>query len=943
MALLRSLHLSVARRIHLSFLVAAALPLLILAVSAYSLVADRLQQHALEDAHQLAKGIGLDIFERLKFVSDELAILATQGTSGVHGGAPASALRDLDLDDRVRGLFRLSAHGVLVGSSLDPPALAALRQAADTGERHKPLLLATGDAARQRLFLLVEAGPDHARDGMLGAELNPVHLWDTVGVAGRPERVCVLDAGGEPVFCNHDNYRQWLRNSRQLVAKRLRPLALADDSGETVLTAAWSLFLKPHYQFERWTVLAGVPQSMALASVKSFDRMFAGVAVAALLLAFLFGRRMIRSNLGPLVSLSDATRHLAAGAFDHRVRLHSGDEFQQLGDAFNGMAEHIGAQFSELETLARLDRELQSAQSVGAALDAAAEALNTLFGEGHSALVCHEHWGPADTLCYRAFAAPGASEWTLPTARLALPAGGIASALGDPDQPLLRRRLGVRGGDDLQVFTALETAHAGAVIAVRDARPADQAHAHRVADVLGIALGNLILERRLTHQANHDWLTGLPTRSRLNVMFDAWVSADGQRAPAVGMLLLGIDRFKQINDTMGHQTGDRLLAAVAARLREALPGECVLGRFAGDQFLMMVAGPDHLDLLTRLSEIGATFRQELDRPLPLGMRELRLSATMGAAVYPSNGNGFEAMLQSLDAAVFEAKSTHRGDLLFFSSAMRESLTGRLDIEQGLKAALANRELVLHYQPVVDAETKRVRSAEALMRWQRPGVGLVMPGGFIEVAEQSGLIGAMGNWAIGEVCRQMRAWRDAGMDIETVNVNVSSVQLGDDELERQVQQALQETGLAPDCLTLEITETALIGHFEESVERLKRLHAIGVRIMIDDFGTGYASLKYLKLLPIDGLKIDRLFVKDLPDSPADEAIVAAVVSLARASGFKLVAEGIETDAQADLLRAAGVPFLQGFLFARGLAAEELGMRLRDEAAAPRFAEALTLRH
>ncbi|MGB5255437.1 MAG: EAL domain-containing protein, partial [Sedimenticolaceae bacterium] len=443
---------------------------------------------------------------------------------------------------------------------------------------------------------------------------------------------------------------------------------------------------------------------------------------------------------------------------------------------------------------------------------------------------------------------------------------------------------------------------------------------------------------RLLYQAHHDWLTGLPNRSRLQDLFNAWTASEAQSVGAVGMLLLGIDRFKQVNDSIGHQQGDRLLAAVAARLREALPKEYVIGRFSGDQFLVMGAASDLGPLLPQLSALATTLGHELDRPFSLGLRQLSLTGTLGGAVFPRDGSTFEAMLQSLDAASFAAKSSRRGGLLFYSAGMRDALAGRMEVEQALKGAVTNHELVLHYQPVIDALTERVRSAEALMRWQRPGVGLVMPGGFIEVAEQSGLVVQMGAWAIAEVCRQMRAWRDAGLGIETVNVNVSGVQLTDQNLERQVRQALEETGLPGECLTLEITETSLIGRLEESVETLARLRATGVRIMIDDFGTGYASLKYLKMLPVDGLKIDRMFVKDLPDNPSDAAIVGAVVSLARASGYKLVAEGIDTAAQADALREAGVPLLQGFLFARGLPAAELDRRLQAEDGAPKRGEA-----
>lgn len=932
MASLETLRSSVARRILLSFVAAAALPLLILATSAYQLVTDRLQDRALDDAHRLAKELGMDIFERLKYVSDGLAMLATRGHNSDN---LASATFGLDLDERVLALFRVSPDGAVAAAPpLTEDALTAIRQAVPRSDRGNPLLLVIGEAARQRVFLLVGAGPNPIRDGLFGAELNLTHLWDTTGVAARPERVCVLGPDGAPVFCNHTDYQAWLGNSAELIATRARPRPLLHDDGQTVLTAAWSLFLKPHYQFERWTVLAGVPQSMAFASIAAFDRIFAGVAVAALLLALMLGRRMIRSNLEPLETLSEATDKLATGDFTHRVSLRSGDEFQRLGEAFDRMATQIGKQFHELETLARLDRALQGAKTIEAALHATAHGLSDLLGSQRCALVCRADLGDAETLWYLAFDADAVLRSAPPSDLGKETSGSIIQGLSDSEDHPLRRRLGAVAGERMQVFPVMDNDYAAAAILLRRPDTGAEPDVLRIADVLAIALDNLILEHRLLHQARHDWLTGLPNRSHLQELFDAWTAPEGQSVAAVGMLLLGIDRFKQVNDSIGHQQGDRLLAAVAARLREVLPEGYVIGRFSGDQFLVMGAASDLGLLVPQLSALATTLGRELDRPFSVGLRQLSLTGTLGGAVCPRDGNTFEAMLQSLDAASFAAKSSRRGDLLFFSAGMRDALAGRMEVEQALKGAVINDELVLHYQPVVDALTGRVRSAEALMRWQRPGVGLVMPDEFIEVAEQSGLVVPMGAWAIAEVCRQMRAWRGAGLGIETVNVNVSGVHLTDQNLERQVRQALEETGLPGECLTLEITETSLIGRLDESVETLARLRASGVRIMIDDFGTGYASLKYLKMLPIDGLKIDRMFVKDLPDSPSDAAIVGAVVSLARAAGYKLVAEGIDNAAQADALREAGVPLLQGFLFAQGLPAEELGRQLLGEDGEPK---------
>lgn len=905
---------SVARRIHLSFVIAAALPLFLLAASAYHLVSSRLEEVALKDARSLAKSLGMDTFDRLQFLNDQLKLIIDRGASD---DAVRSGLEGFDLSERVRGFFHVGPDRTLTGAlSLTGDERGTLHASLALVQHDKPALIAVGSPPRQRLLMLMPDGP-----GYLGAELSLQHLWDTAGVGARPERICVLDNATRPVYCNHPDYADWLAASGELIAERRDARALQFGNHERALTAAWSLFLKPHYQFERWTIVVGVPEEQAFVAITAFGRVFAGIALISVLIAFLLGRRMIRSNLEPLDSLSVATRHLAAGDFGYRVRLRTGDEFEQLGQAFDGMADRIGGQFRELGAMARLDRSLQSARSIEDALAAAAAGLAELVGTGRCAIVCHERWQQPGTVWLVPFAADRAER---------------SDTVPRPDSlpDLVERAQALRPTATSWQAVVDSDPVAAVIVFDGEQHPA----VARVSDVLGIALGKLASERHLSYQATHDWLSGLPTRGRLQEEFIAWTTPADPRI-VVGMLLVGIDRFKQINDSVGHAMADRLLRAVADRLKALLPEDAMLGRFSGDQFMLMLAGDERETAMSRLEQLATRVASELDRPFSLGPRDLRLSASMGGALYPRDGDTFDDMLQCLDAAHYAAKRSRRGGMLMFSQGMRDRLVGRMDVEQALKGAVANNEMVLHYQPVVDAVSGRVRSAEALMRWQRPGIGLVMPGGFIEVAEESGLIAELGRWAVAEACRQIVEWQAAGIRLETLNVNVSSKQLADDAFLPAVQQALADSGIEPRALTLEVTESALIDNLEDGIERLKRLRALGVSIMIDDFGTGYASLKYLKLLPVDGLKIDRLFVKDLPGSARDEAIVTSVVSLSRASGFKLVAEGIETRDQSDILREHGVPYLQGFLFARGLPADRFVDFIRLGDAPARQAESL----
>lgn len=919
---------SVARRIRTSLILAAALPLLMLASVSYVMVSQKLQDRALREAHEMAKGIGMAVYDRLKFVTDELRIF--QDYRGQGGVLPQ--IEGLDLENRTHGLFRVTPGGGVSGELyLDGRQREQLLHSVTQAETAKPLLIMSGASSMRRLFILV-AGADTGRNhGWLGAELSTEHLWDTADISVRPERVCVLGPDAAPVFCNFQKPAAWLAESQALVEERGRPQALSPESGEPVLTAAWSLFLKPHYQFERWTVLVGIPESQALVSIKAFDRIFAAVAAIALVLAFALGSRMIKSNLQPLARLGAATRELSAGRFSHRVTLDSGDEFEQLGDAFNSMASRIGRQIDELEALARLDHSLQRALSLSEAIEAATLALTAMIGPGRCAVLCHEHWEVANTLWYTSFSSSGVSEVkgvstpNLGTTERTAPVAGLM------DECSHIRFTGIATTGLLQVIPVVQTKHVKAEILLTDPK-ADDAGAEialRVADVLATTLSKLVLDLRLRFQAQHDWLTGLPNRLHMQDLFQQWAEQALRQGGGIGVLILNLDRFKQVNDAHGHDQGDRLLVDVAARLSPALPEGCVLSRFGSDEFVVMTSSPDHYRLLPVLNGLSKKINEELDRPLTVAHREVRLSASMGSAVFPRHGDCFDALLQSADAALRAAKASRRGSLLMFSSGMRDALAGRMDLEQALKEALANNEIVLHYQPVVDAFSHKVVGAEALMRWQRPGTGLVYPAGFIDVAEDSGLIVDFGAWAMTEVCRQLYAWRQAGFGIATVSVNVSGLQLADPGFEDRVHEALQTSGLEPGYLTLEVTETALIGQFEESAATLGRLRKFGVKVVVDDFGTGYASFKYLKMLPVDGIKIDRLFVKDLPDSPRDGAIVTSVVSLARANQLKLVAEGIETKAQARFLREAGVRRFQGFLFDGGLPADEFEQRLRRE--------------
>jgi len=438
------------------------------------------------------------------------------------------------------------------------------------------------------------------------------------------------------------------------------------------------------------------------------------------------------------------------------------------------------------------------------------------------------------------------------------------------------------------------------------------------------------LEERLQFLAQHDHLTGLPNRNLLRLRLEQAVETAMERGAGaiapVALLLLDLDHFKTINDSLGHHAGDQLLRTVVKRLKSVLPESATLSRQGGDEFLMVMPRVDDLAHLSRAAE---TILATLANPFEVEGHPLTVTGSIGISLAPDDGNDFDTLLKKADTALVHAKQSGRNTFRFFTEAMNVSTLERLNLQQRLHQALERDELVLYYQPQLDLTSGKVVGVEALLRW-RTEDGLVPPGDFIPLAEETGLIVPMGTWVIQEASRQARAWLDAGLPAMSVAVNLSALQFRRDDLLKTVGDALAANRLPASALELELTESILIQEVEATLATLKALNAMGVLLSIDDFGTGYSSLAYLKRFNVDKLKIDRSFVRDITSDGDSAAIVRAVVQMAASLKLKTIAEGVETDAQAAVLRATGCDEVQGFLFARPMPAAECEAYLRSKA-------------
>ena len=424
-------------------------------------------------------------------------------------------------------------------------------------------------------------------------------------------------------------------------------------------------------------------------------------------------------------------------------------------------------------------------------------------------------------------------------------------------------------------------------------------------------------EQQLTHQALHDPLTGLPNRTLVLDRLGHALALAGRDDRRVAVLFCDLDRFKVINDSLGHDVGDQLLIAAAQRITAALRHGDTAARFGGDEFVILceqVESDEDVDIVTR------RLMRALSAPFVVDGREAFVTVSIGVAM--SNDSTVEPaeLLRDADAAMYLAKERGRNRAEFFNVDMRQRALDRLETENDLRRGIERGELRLHYQPYVDlTHPSQVMGAEALVRWQHPDRGLVEPGDFIDLAEETGLVRPIGHWVLHETCRQLNAMKGRPDGPRYISINVSAHQLTDDRFVHAVAGALAEWEIEPHRLCLEITETALIGDTDTALSVLNQLKLLGVRLALDDFGTGYSALSYLRMLPVDTVKLDRSFVSRLTDSPRDRAIVAGIIDLAHALGLTVVAEGVEQDAEALHLRRLGCDLGQGFLFARPNAA------------------------
>ncbi len=433
-----------------------------------------------------------------------------------------------------------------------------------------------------------------------------------------------------------------------------------------------------------------------------------------------------------------------------------------------------------------------------------------------------------------------------------------------------------------------------------------------------------VAEERVQYLAYYDALTGLPNRTLLQDRLAKALAGARRQKHKVALLFLDLDRFKDINDSLGHSVGDLLLQEVAERLKTWGREQDTVARLGGDEFLIMLT---HVKDITDAAVAAERLMDAMTAEFVVQGHSLNISCSIGISIFPEHGADGETLIKNADAAMYSAKDSGRNNFRFFTEDMNAQAVERLSLENSLRLALDKKELFLVYQPQMDIATGRITGLEALLRWQHPELGLVPPDKFIRIAENSGLIVPIGEWVLRTACSQARKWQDEGLPAVTVAVNVSAVQFRQEGFCELIRRVLHETGLAPQYLELELTESLLLANADVMLSVLQELKAMGLTLAIDDFGTGYSSFSYLRQFRVSKLKIDRSFIRDVAVNPDDAAITTAIISMAKSLSLKVIAEGVEDEAQMSFLRAHQCDEIQGYYFSKPLAVDKVADKLR----------------
>lgn len=913
----------VGRRILGLFLLAGILPVIFTAFLAYNEVGRGQTEEVNKTLRQHAKAYGVDIFARLERASDKtievVRILETFG---------AERLRDRKyLLNDFAGIWSVSSENVVTtvfgANSLELKFTDIDVEHLATGGTI--LLDSVGEAFGG--FVLIRGAHIGETDQIIFAfRLKPENIWSPPQHQPYETDFCVFGANRSKLFCTRDMdasvHDGVLQN---YVQKSVNPYQWKFDN-EPQMASMWQLFLAGAYRHTAFDIVASQSASYALHSSADFRRIFPPALFLVIILVGTLSLNFISQSLVPLQRLTIVARQYAAGELDSRVRVKTGDEFESLADAFNNMASRLGRQIATLRAMSKIDKSILSGTEIGQVSEDIIRHLVELTGFEAAAVIAKDFDSPnwAKMISWHD------GEFTHERITLSQKLGHDSDeprqvSLADEDARSVRymeRFLSFGLQYAVLIPVVLHSELKGMLMLGSDHKFEMQGgRLQRSVDLAGrlaVALASVEREDALYRQAHFDELTGLPNRQLLKDRLDQHLVHARREKQQGAMLFLDLDRFKEVNDVFGHSVGDIVLTQAAERIVTEVRDTDTVARLGGDEFVIVMP---HLSGDNTLRMTASRILTRLTEPFSVRGIDHFLSASIGIVVFPEDGDSVETLLKNADAAMYRAKDAGRSRFEFFSKKLNSESRRKIELERDLRHAFDAGGLEVYYQPQFDLSDGNIYGAEALMRWKHDTRGFISPAEFIRLAEDSGMIGAMGRWVIDKACADMRTILDKGLHPGSMSINVSTRQLKDGGFPGDVLEVLNRYNIHPGYMQLEITETTVAENRDTAINILHTLRAAGVQIAIDDFGTGYSSLSYLQVLPFDLIKIDKSFIDLIGSGGSSENICRTIIRMAHELGKKAIAEGVEHRAQAEFLLENHCDFVQGFYYSHPLPQQE----------------------
>lgn len=918
---LNSLKSRIAQRLFLLLFLVILLPILITGIVSYRYVDDLILERQKESLKKASKEYGLGLFERFKNAQDYLDI------------ALSGAIENLSYTEAE--LSRLQRHFKVVeiykNSDLQKsPIEGAISRS--IWERHKKSpdsrILTTVLSQNQRSIFIIEERV-YQGDVYTGlGEINLDFFWPSYELNAY-EMLCVVNERVEFIHCLHELPENAIKKLKEHSQSTF--INWVTQDGLQMMASSWSLFMKHRFNAPDIVIVISKPLKIVLSPLEKFKNSFVPGIFLAFLFILFFTLLSVRRHLIPLEKLIHGTKQIADNNYRHKVNIDSDDEYQALAESFNSMTAKLSSESDVNEALNTINKNVLLHKEISECARTILSGLEVLSAPSMACIYILDTYLQAGPAVYKSDFKNElfASDFEYPTEWeplfLDIELLGAQLLSGQKLKSLIGESW-IEETDQYWLYPIFREKTLLAVILLASKESDSEQHHPRLNEYLShvsVVLNALRHEKVLAYQANYDELTGLTSRSFFAMTVSRQLKGLNASSNTAALISIDLDRFKTVNDTLGHQVGDTLLTHVATRISEALPEGAIAARFGGDEFLAFLPNREH----AYLEVIANSIIVSLARKFQLGDYNANIGGSIGISFFPENGRDFESLLKSADIALYSAKSDGRGCFAFYTDKLDREFERRSTLEGFLSDVIETEGLSLVYQPKVDIRNGRLSGFEVLSRFIHPELGFIPPQELYEIAEQTGFVNKLGGCVLNRAMEQQKKWFDMGVWQGHMAINISPVQLLDATFVDQLDRAITKSGVRPSDIELEITESIFIGNYDEISEKLDGIRSRGISIAIDDFGTGYSSLALITQLPIDHLKIDRAFILQIEQGEKFRKVFKSIIEIAQHLEIKTTAEGIETVEHLRFVSDCDCEDIQGYLYSKPLSCQEAEEILR----------------